>query len=117
MKYLLTCLLSLLFITSFAQIQLPTAKFITGDNKDYSNTSFDDSKWITLKANKPWDEQGFEKYDGFGWYRFHVTIPSSLKTNNPIRLTLGKADDASEVFFNGVQMVNRVHFPAIKEVM
>ena len=115
MKYMLSFLFILLSINGFSQtnnkIQIPFAKFIAEDNINYNNPSFDDSKWITLNASKPWDEQGFDKYDGFGWYRFHVAIPLSLKTNNPIRIALGKADDACEVYFNGILIGKSGAFP------
>lgn len=105
---------------SFAQkIELPIAKFITGDNIDYSHLAYDDSKWEELKTSMPWDKQGYDKYDGFGWYRIHVTIPVSLKANSfltdSVRLFLSKIDDICEVFLNGTKIGRSGSFPAEKE--
>src|SRR6202012_195651 len=54
---------------------------------------------------KPWEEQGHDGYDGFGWYRLHVTIPKSLKENSffkdSIRFRMGYGDDGYAVYLNG----------------
>ena len=52
-----------------------------------------------------WEGQGFEGYDGYGWYRISVFIPSSLKKNayfkDSLQFSIGKIDDADETFLNG----------------
>ena len=53
-------------------------KFIQGDNLDYAASSFDDSGWKNIKVDKIWEEQGYDPYDGFAWFRFRVVIPSDL---------------------------------------
>jgi len=113
---------SLLFIStiSFAQrVDLPTAKFITGDNITFSYPSTDDQKWVEIKTNQTWEGQGFEKYDGYAWYRFHVVIPVSYKTNSfwkdSVRIVLGKVDDACEVYLNAVKIGKSGSFPSDKE--
>lgn len=97
------------------QINMPEARFKPGDEKSYSAPSYDDSKWQTLKTNKAWDDQGFKDLDGYGWYRFHVVIPSSLKESSfwkdSLRLNLAKIDDADEVYFNGKLIGKSGAFP------
>lgn len=114
--FLLT-LLCIFCIPALAQqqITMPEARFKTGDNKNYSQTSFDDSKWLLLKTNEVWDEQGFKDYDGYGWYRIHVNIPSSLKSTSywkdSLRINLAKIDDADEVYLNGKLIAKNGSFP------
>jgi len=40
-------------------------KFKAGDNMAWVAPAFDDSKWVTILPNKNWEDQGFEKLDGF----------------------------------------------------
>lgn len=120
MRYIF--LFSILFffmIRSEAQrIEMPVAKFKTGQNPQYSAASFDDSKWAVLKTNSTWDNQGYSDYNGYGWYRFHVMLPTSLKTNSiwkdSLRIFMAKADDACEVFLNGVKIGKSGSFPEDK---
>ncbi|HYM93580.1 MAG TPA: hypothetical protein VET23_05525, partial [Chitinophagaceae bacterium] len=104
---------SLLFAQQ--QINLPEARFKTGNDKKYSQPGFDDSKWQILKTNELWDEQGFKDYDGYAWYRFHVNIPSSLKKysfwKDSLRIDMAKIDDADEVYLNGTLIGKKGSFP------
>jgi alpha-galactosidase len=80
-------------------------KFKTGDSTAWSSPAFNDSSWSPIEVGKPWESQGYEKYDGFGWYRLHIVIPSSIKERSflkeKLRFDLGKIDDGDEVFLNG----------------
>ena len=107
MNKLFFTLLILFSLQSFAQknISLPVAKFHTGDDAAWKDISFDDSHWPTLKTNERWELQGYDKYDGYAWYRFKFILPSSLKNNafwkDTLSFHLGKIDDVDETFFNG----------------
>jgi len=116
MKGLLcTCCLFTSLISFAQRIELPVAKFITGDDKTYSYPVTDDSKWLEIQANMVWDAQGFGKYDGSAWYRFHVVLPPSIKTNSfwkdSLRIFLAKIDDVCEVYFNGTKIGRSGSFP------
>jgi alpha-galactosidase len=80
-------------------------KFSTGDQPGWSSPAFNDSGWSPIKIGSPWESQGYKDYDGFGWYRLHITIPSSIKDNSflkgGVRFDLGKIDDGDEVYLNG----------------
>jgi hypothetical protein len=80
-------------------------KFAPGDNPDYAKPDFDDAKWQPFRVDKIWEDQGYEKLDGFAWYRLKVLIPSSLKKNahlqDGLRLFLGKINNFDESFLNG----------------
>nr|WP_321451558.1 glycoside hydrolase [uncultured Carboxylicivirga sp.] len=80
-------------------------KFKTGDNKQYSDPNLNDSDWDQIMVPSAWEDQGYEQYDGFAWYRKTITIPSNL-TNEPPVLLLGKIDDVDEVYINGEMIGN-----------
>ena len=113
-------LLAILFILGalpvFSQVlKIDEAKFKTGDNPAWNQAGFDDSQWVTLKTNLIWEEQGFSEYNGYAWYRIHVRIPSSLKTQSfwkdTLRIYLAKIDDADEVYLNGVLIGKKGSLP------
>lgn len=98
----------LFFLSAKAQDILPIDKgwkFSTGDSSAWAFPAFNDQGWKSVDISKPWEEQGYPKYDGFGWYRLHLVIPSSLKTNaylkDSLRIDLGIVDDNDEVYLNG----------------
>jgi alpha-galactosidase len=103
--------IALLFIATtfqlFAQqqIKLDKAKFKTGDDAEWKNSSFNDAQWPIINTNTNWEYQGYENYNGYAWYRFHFTLPSSLKDKSfwkdSLRIFLGKIDDNDETFLNG----------------
>jgi alpha-galactosidase len=80
-------------------------KFKTGDSAAYASVKFNDNDWAPIKIGQPWETQGYEKYDGFAWYRNRIVIPSSLLEKSflkeKIRFDLGKIDDGDEVYLNG----------------
>ncbi len=101
------------------KIDLPAAKFITGDDVTYSYPVTDDSKWANIKSNVIWETQGYDNYDGYAWYRFHVIIPPGIRTNSlwkdSLRIFLAKVDDVCEVFWNGTKIGHSGSFPGDKE--
>ena len=80
-------------------------KFKTGDSSLWASPKFDDNDWAAIKVGEYWETQGYDKYDGFGWYRLHVLIPSSIKEKaflkEKIRFDFGMIDDGDEVYLNG----------------
>jgi len=115
------CLLSFLFFTTLAHsgvpavIEMPFAKFATGDDMARAAAEFDDSQWVNLSTLKNYEKQGFENYDGYSWYRFHVNIPSSLRTtvrwDHRLRIYLSSVDDVDETFLNGTKVGSMGQFP------
>jgi hypothetical protein len=106
-KNLIFLLLLALFFKAGAQnISLTKGwKLSVGDNAEWSSPTFDDSGWQTANVSKNWEQQGHPNYDGFGWYRIHITIPSSIKENaffkDSVLVSLGSIDDNDEVYLNG----------------
>jgi len=82
-------------------VRLPSFwKFKTGDNEEWKKSNFDDSKWQELIVPAKWDFQGYNKYDGFGWYRITFTVPENLQKEQLVMM-LGKIDDIDEAYLNG----------------
>jgi alpha-galactosidase len=108
-------ILALLFAVScstekkeaFIDLNVPW-KFHPGDNMKWSAPTFDDSRWVTLLPSKVWEDQGYEKLDGFAWYRIRFILPSSLKESgivkDSLQFLLGRIDDCDQVFLNGKLM-------------
>jgi len=113
------CLLSLLANAQNDRIVLGSAKFRTGDDKQWASPSFNDEGWATIKSNENWEDQGFENYNGFAWYRFSFNLPSSLKSHSflkdSLRIFLARIDDADEVFLNGRLIAKDGAFPSDKD--
>jgi alpha-galactosidase len=107
MNKLFFTLLLLLSLHTFGQknISFPVAKFHTGDDAAWKDANFDDTQWPSIKTNEDWELQGYDKYDGYAWYRIKFMLPSSLKKNaywkDTLSFHLGKIDDVDETFFNG----------------
>jgi len=75
-------------------------KFETGDDMKWKEQNLDDKKWKKVFVPAAWESQGFNGYDGFGWYRLKFTMPENLSYDKMV-LVLGKIDDIDEVFVNG----------------
>lgn len=75
-------------------------KFSVGDDKGWSEPSFDDSRWMAIMVPGYIETQGFKGYDGFCWYRLSFELPQEFTSDRMI-LLLGKVDDVDEVFVNG----------------
>lgn len=75
-------------------------KFRLGDNLDWAAVDFNDSKWDEIYAPSEWENEGFNGYDGFAWYRKTID-GEAFKDRFNLELNLGYIDDADQVFFNG----------------
>ncbi|NHA06869.1 alpha-galactosidase [Mucilaginibacter sp. HC2] len=106
-KLLLLALLALGFLSVRAQdVSLTKGwKLAIGDSAQWASPTYNDQHWQAVNVAQSWEQEGHPGYDGFGWYRNHVVIPSSLKQNaflkDSLRINLGSVDDNDEVFLNG----------------
>lgn len=75
-------------------------KFSIGDDKAWAKEDYKDADWESIKVPSNWEDQGFNGYDGFAWYRKRFTISSDFK-NEQLYLELGYIDDCDEVYVNG----------------
>ncbi len=75
-------------------------KFKTGDSLAWKETGYNDARWSSQSLPGIWEEQGYEDYDGFAWYRKNFNLPSGLISQKLV-LLLGKIDDIDQVYLNG----------------
>jgi sialate O-acetylesterase len=90
------------------RLQMPIAglwKFNIGDNLSWKNPDYPDKNWQTIKVPEDWENQGFNGYDGFAWYRLHFD-GSKLRKRDVNYLILGFIDDVDETYVNG-QLVGK----------
>lgn len=75
-------------------------KFHIGDRATWADPKFDDTEWEIIIAPSPWEDEGFNGYDGFAWYRKKFD-GRRLDKNQSYYLHLGYIDDCDEVYLNG----------------
>lgn len=98
---------SMIFAQKEESVQMREGwKFIKGDNIEYANPLFNDSDWKPILTDKIWEQQGYDPYDGYAWYRIKVVIPSRLQMNaylkDSLKIYLGKINNFDQTFLNGV---------------
>ncbi len=85
-------------------------KFSIGDKMEWAEKNFDDSSWEEIWVPSFWENEGFNGYNGYAWYRksFEIKIDTKLKN---IYLFLGYIDDVDEVYLNGNKIGGSGSFP------
>ncbi len=96
------------FAQSVPEISLQSGwRFQKGDHPGWKNPNFDDTGWREINPTGYWDYlPEFADYDGYGWYRISVFIPSELKNDmsnqDVLHIRLGRVDDNDQTFLNGI---------------
>ena len=85
-------------------------KFSVGDNGRWTSLNYDDQAWEYIKVPADWENDGFNGYDGFAWYRIHFN-GKDLNKNQSHFLILGDIDDVDETFINGNLIGKSGQFP------
>jgi len=85
-------------------------KFSIGDDLNWADKNYDDADWESVKVPLAWENQGFNGYDGYAWYRKTVHLPATLK-NEVLWLELGFVDDVDELYLNGQLIGKSGSFP------
>jgi hypothetical protein len=75
-------------------------RFRVGDDRAWAATTFDDSSWDMIRVPSHWEDDGFNGYDGFAWYRTKFD-GSKLDKEEVYYVNLGFIDDCDEVYING----------------
>jgi hypothetical protein len=86
-------------------------KFSIGDNKKWADPAYNDADWETLHVPSKWEDQGFNGFNGFAWYRKSFDGLLLKETNVPYHLFMGYIDDVDEVYFNGHLIGSSGSFP------
>src|SRR5664280_237667 len=68
--------------------------FSIGINEEWISPKFNDSGWESIKVPSPWEDQGFNGYNGYAFYRKKLTIPSLYK-GRMLYLNMGYIDDVN----------------------
>ena len=85
-------------------------KFSVGDNADWASPEFADRDWATIHAPAEWQSEGYEDYNGYAWYRKTFVFPSGHEKET-VFLSLGRIDDAGQVYLNGKLIGASGEFP------
>jgi Beta-galactosidase second all-beta domain len=84
--------------------------FSIGINEEWISPTFNDSSWETINVPSPWEDQGFNGYNGYAFYRKRFNIPSTYK-DRMLYLNMGYIDDVDEVYLNGHKIGSTGGFP------
>jgi len=85
-------------------------RFSVGDNPDWAAPGFADSSWAKIHAPAEWQSEGYEDYNGYAWYRKTFVFPSGHEKET-VFLSLGRIDDAGQVYLNGKLIGASGEFP------
>lgn len=123
-------LLKILFLVLFASIVFPSGmqaenlklviklegswKFTIGDDSSWANPEYDDSDWDIMRVPGTWENNGYQDYNGFAWYRKSFTL-NYKQLDDYLFLLMGYIDDADEVYVNGYLVGSNGTFPPFTE--
>src|SRR5690349_5553085 len=86
-------------------------KFSIGDKSSWSNPAADDSGWEEIYVPSKWEDEGFNGYNGYAWYRTSFDASQLGQMVQGVNLFLGYIDDVDEVFVNGKRVGGSGSFP------
>ena len=85
-------------------------KFSIGDDSKWASPLYDDSNWDQITVPGNWEDQGYNDYNGYAWYRKSFRM-KEIPSNTTLYLLLGKIDDADVVYLNGREIGKSGKFP------
>ena len=79
------------------KIEAPTP----GAIPDWHKIDYPDGNWTLIDTNRVWERQGYQNFDGVGWYRtrFKLTAKQAAEKNAVLRL--GAVDESCWIWVNG----------------
>lgn len=83
-------------------------KFSTFRQQGMTDFDFNDGKWNEINVPGNWENQGYENFDGYAWYRKTFSLPAELNKQD-LYLVLGKIDDLDKVYLNG-EFIGRTEY-------
>jgi hypothetical protein len=86
-------------------------KFSIGDNLNWAAQYYNDKEWEDIRVPRTWEDEGFNGYDGYAWYRKTFSGTALKDQNINYNLFLGYVDDVDEVYFNGHKIGYSGTFP------
>lgn len=85
-------------------------KFSIGDQQEWMAYDYNDSHWEDVYVPGAWEQQGFNGYDGYAWYRTSFDLPADASERD-LWLDLGYIDDVDECYLNGKLIGSSGTFP------
>ena len=85
-------------------------KFSIGDNENWATQHYNDTNWEEIKVPADWENEGFNGYDGYAWYRVHFD-GTELNKEQSHFLLLGFIDDVDDTYINGNLVGQSGNFP------
>ena len=84
--------------------------FSIGDDLKWSAENYDDQHWDRIFVPERWENEGYDGYNGFAWYRkkFRLRVHAE---NSIYYILLGLIDDVDEVYVNGQLIGSSGSFP------
>lgn len=86
-------------------------KFNIGDKAMWSERYYNDGAWETIWVPSKWEDEGFNGYDGYAWYRTSFNGADLKNKEMSYNLLLGYIDDVDEVYLNGKKIGSSGGFP------
>lgn len=86
-------------------------KFNIGDKSLWADPYFNDKTWESIYVPSKWEDEGFNGYNGFAWYRTSFEGAELKDQNGSYNIFLGYIDDVDEVYFNGHKIGQSGSFP------
>jgi len=83
--------------------------FELGDNQAWADPHYNDEKWEKVYVPAYWEEEGFDDYNGFAWYRKNFDLDEV--DSRSLALFLGYIDDVDQVYINGKLVGGSGSFP------
>jgi hypothetical protein len=71
-----------------------------GLKEQWFSNAYNIKNWKTIETGRSWEEQGYNEYDGYAWYKKNIFIPGNWADSNS-GILFGGIDDAYELFVNG----------------
>lgn len=72
-----------------------------GEELGWHQSECDDSRWVTIQANRGWDGQGYPSLDGWAWYRLRIPVPDELRRAAHVYWNFTGVDDYYDAYVNG----------------
>ncbi len=85
-------------------------KFSIGERDEWKLEKCSDADWETIRVPSPWEDQGFNGYNGYATYRKTFTISGDTK-GRMLYINLGYIDDVDEAYINGQKVGSTGSFP------
>jgi serine phosphatase RsbU (regulator of sigma subunit) len=74
-------------------------RYHPGDDTTWRSPAYNDSGWATTNPYIRWTQPSDPRWDGMGWFRFHMYVDSSL-WNKTVAIRISQLG-ASQIYYNG----------------